>query len=78
MPHDDRSSGEIRVSWLVPCHDENGNRINVGAAATRGGQVALIGPPSGTAVLTPEQTAEYQDKIRAALLAAAQPRPSGR
>ena len=75
MPRDNRSSNEIRVTWLVSCRDEHDNPINVGAAPTRGGQVALIGPPDGTAVLTAEQIAEYMGKIRAALLAASQPRP---
>lgn len=78
MQQDDNSSKEIRLSWLVPCRDEHGHRVNVGVAVTRGGLIALIGPPQGTAVLAPDGTAAYRAKILGAIIAAAQPRPSDR
>lgn len=72
--HKDPGSKGIRVRWLVPCRNEEGNRIQVGAAVTEGGQVALIGPPDGTAILSPAQTGQYVDRVHAALIAIVSPR----
>lgn len=61
---------EIQSTWLVTCHDDRGQEVNVGAGVTDRGDVVLIGPPPDKIpTLTAEDAPAYVATIRAAWFA---------
>jgi hypothetical protein len=62
MPEAD-SSPRIRRPKLLECRDRDGHLVEVGVGVTDDRRVALIGPPGGLALLTPEQRDEYLDTL---------------
>jgi hypothetical protein len=55
---------EIPFRELVECLDAKGNKIKVGAGATRGGRVVLLYPSGHVPVLNQQQATELVDKLR--------------